>query len=327
MVTRRRIVLAFGASALTVPCASLAQKDASAVRHIAYLSQGSQVDHAVFLSAFKDGLRQFGWIDGANIVIDVHWAHAYEFPRVAASVVERNPAAIVGTCIPSTRAAKNATTTIPVVMSVNGDPVEAGLVASLARPGANVTGTSTSFEDLIPKWLEIVTTIAPNARTVAIMSNPESVSDDYWWTQTQQIARSVRVNLVRAEVHSAADLKHAFATMTEQRAGAVVTMVDAFFLNHIQRMVMLANEYRLPGMYGFREYAEAGGLVSYGLSYRDYFRGVARYVDRVLRGTMPSDLPVEQPSRFELALNVKTAKALGITIPLSLRLRADEVIE
>lgn len=327
MVTRRRIVLALGASALTVPCASLAQKDNSAVRHIAYLSQGSQAERGAFLGAFKDGLRELGWIEGKNIIIDVRWAPAYEFPQVAASAVQLNPAAIVGTCIPSTRAAKNASTTIPVVMSVNGDPVEAGLVASLARPGANVTGTSTLFEELIPKWLEIVTTIAPNARTIAIMSNPESVTDEYWWTQTQQIAKLVRVNLVRAEAHSAAGLEGVFATMKEQRAGAVVTMVDAFFLNHIQRMVMLANEYKLPGMYGFREYAEAGGLVSYGLSYRDYFRGVARYVDRVLRGTKPADLPVEQPTRFELALNMKTAKALGITIPQSLLQRADEVIQ
>jgi len=327
MVTRRRIVLALGVSALTVPCASLAQKHNSAVPHIAYLSQGSQADRGAFLSAFRDGLRELGWIDGKNIIIDVRWAPAYEFPQVAASAVQLNPAAIVGTCIPSTRAAKNATTTIPIVMSVNGDPVEAGLVASLARPGANVSGTWTLFEELIPKWLEIISTIVPDAHTVAIMSNPETVSDKYWWTQIQQLAKSVPVNLVRAEARLAGDFERAFATMKEQRADAMVTMVDAFFLNHVQHMLKLANEYKLPGMYGFREYAEAGGLVSYGLSYRDYFKGVARYVDRVLRGTKPSDLPVEQPTRFELVLNMRTAKALGITIPKSLLLRADEVLQ
>ena len=327
MVTRRKLVLALAASAVAVPRASLAQKSNSAVRHIAYLSQGSQADRGVFLGAFREALRELGWIDGKNIVIDVYWAPAYEFPRVAASVVERSPAAIVCTCIPSTRAAKNATTTVPVIMSVNGDPIESGLVASLARPGANVTGTYTLFEELIPKWLEIVTTIVPNARTVAIMANPESVDDEYWWAQTQLGAKSVSVNVVRAEASSAADLERAFARMKEQRATAVVTMIDALFLNEVRRIVTLANESKLAGIYGFREYAEEGGLVSYGLSYRDYFKGVARYVDKVLRGTKPADLPVAQPTKIELVINLKTAKALGLTIPQLLLGRADEVIQ
>jgi putative ABC transport system substrate-binding protein len=327
MVTRRRVFLALGASALTAPCALLAQQHVSKIPRIDYLSQGSEADRGVFLGAFRDGLREFGWIDGKNIIIDVHWAPPYEFPQIAASLVKRNPAAIVGTCIPSTRAAKNATATIPVVMSVNGDPVESGLVASLARPGANVTGTSTLFEELIPKWLEIITTTVPNARTVAVMANPESVSDEYWWAQVQQAAEHVRVNVVRAEAHTPAGLDRAFASMNKQRAGAYVLMVDAYFLNEVQRIVMLANEYKLPGVYGFREYAEAGGLMSYGLSYRDYFKGVARYVDKVLRGTKPADLPVEQPTKFELVINLASAKNLGVTIPGQILVRADKVIE
>jgi putative tryptophan/tyrosine transport system substrate-binding protein len=327
MVTRRRVFLALGASALTAPCALLAQQDVSRIPRIDYLSQGSEADRGVFLGAFRDGLREFGWIDGKNIIIDVHWAPAYEFPQLAASLVKRNPAAIVGTCIPSTRAAKNATATIPVVMSVNGDPVESGLVASLARPGANVTGTSTLFEELIPKWLEIITTTVPNTRTVAVMANPESVSDEFWWAQVQQAAERIRVNVVRAEAHTPEGLDRAFASMTKQRAGAYVLMVDAYFLNEVQRIVMLANEYKLPGVYGFREYAEAGGLISYGLSYRDYFKGVARYVDKVLRGTKPADLPVEQPTKFELVINLASAKNLGVTIPGQILVRADKVIE
>ena len=327
MVTRRRVVLGLGASVLAVSRASLAQKYNPAIPHIAYLSQGSQADRGVFLDAFRDGLRELGWIDGKNLVIDVDWAPAYEFPRVAASVVARNPAAIVGTCIPSTRAAKNATATIPVVMSVNGDPVESGLVASLARPGANVTGTSTLFEALMPKWLEIITTLVPDAHIVAVLANPASMDDEYWWTQIQNIAMHSRVTVVRAEATSATGLPRAFAMMKEQRAGAVITMVDAFFLNEVQRIVMLANDHKLAGMYGFREYAEAGGLVSYGLSYRSYYKGVARYVDRVLRGAKPADLPVEQPTKVELVINLKTAKSLGLTIPQSLLVRADEVIQ
>ena len=327
MVTRRRVFLALGASALTTPCALLAQQYVSKIPRIDYLSQGSAADRGVFLGAFRDGLREFGWIDGKNVIIDVHWALPYEFPQIAASLVKRNPAAIVGTCIPSTRAAKNATATIPVVMSVNGDPVESGLVASLARPGANVTGTSTLFEELIPKWLEIITTTVPNARTVAVMANQESVGDEYWWAQVQQAAERIRVNVVRAEAHTQAGLDRAFASMNKQRAGAFVLMIDAYFLNEMQRIVMLANEYKLPGVYGFREYAEAGGLISYGLSYRDYFKGVARYVDKVLRGTKPADLPVEQPTKFELVINLASAGNLGVTIPAQILVRADKVIE
>ena len=241
MVTRRSVFLALGASALAVPSPSIAR---AGIPHVDYLSQGSAADRGVFLGAFRDGLREFGWIDGKNVVIDVHWAPAHEFPQLAASLVRRDPAAIVGTCIPSTRAAKNATATIPVVMSVNGDPVESGLVASLARPGANVTG---------------------DGRCVF----PER------------------------------DCAHRGAGEPVQAAG----------------------------LYGFREYVEAGGLVSCGLSYRDYYRGVARYVDRVLRGTKPADLPVQQPAKIELVINQRTAKAMGLTIPASMLARADGVIE
>jgi len=327
VVTRRRVFLALGASALAAPCASLAQQPVSKIPHIDYLSQGSEANRGVFLGAFKEGLREFGWIDGKNVIVDVHWAPPYEFPQLAASLVKRNPAAIVGTCIPSTRAAKNATTTIPVVMSVNGDPVESGLVASLAHPGANVTGTSTLFEELIPKWFEIITTTIPNIRTVAVMANPESVGDEYWWAQAQRAAERIRLNVVRTEAHTPADLDREIGSMKKQRVEAFVLMVDAYFLNEMQRIVLLAKEYKLPGIYGFREYVEAGGLMSYGLSYRDYYKNLARYVDKVLRGTKPADLPVEQPTKIELAINLASAKALDLTIPQSLIVRADKLIQ
>jgi len=327
MFTRRRVVLALGASALAAPCASFAQQSVSRIPHIDYLSQGSEANRGVFLGAFKEGLREFGWIDGKNIIIDVHWAPAHEFPQLAASLVKRNPVAIVGTCIPSTRAAKNATNTIPVVMSVNGDPVESGLVASLARPGGNVTGTSTLFEELIPKWFEIIATIIPNIHSTAVMANPEAADDEYWWARAQQAAERIRLNVVRVEARTPAGLDREFGSMKKQGVDAFVLMVDAYFLNEIRRIVTLANEYKLPGIYGFREYAEAGGLISYGLSYREYYKGVARYVDKVLRGTKPADLPVEQPTKIELAINLVSANALGLTIPQSLLLRADEVIQ
>ena len=327
MIGRRRVLVVLGASALAAPWGSLAQVYGAKIPHIDYLSQGSEADRGVFLAAFKEGLREYGWIDGKNVVIDVHWAPAYEFPQLAASLVKRDPAAIVGTCIPSTRAAKNATTTIPVIMSVNGDPVESGLVASLARPGANVTGTSTLFENLIPKWFEIISTTIPTIRTVAVMANPESVGDEYWWALAEQAAGRIHLNVVRAEAHTPAGIHREFGSLKKQRVEAFILMVDAYFLNEMQRIVTLAEEYKLPGIYGFREYAEAGGLMSYGLSYRDYYKGLARYVDKVLRGTKPADLPVEQPAKIKLAINLGTAKSLGLTIPAAVLARADEVIQ
>lgn len=159
------------------------------------------------------------------------------------------------------------------------------------------------------------------------MVNPESVDDEYWWAQVQQAAERIRVNVVRAEAHTPEGLDSAFASMNKQRAGAFVLMVDAYFLNEVQRIVTLANKNKLPGVYGFREYAEAGGLVSYGLSYRDYYRGVARYVDKVLRGTKPADLPVEQPTKIELVINLASAKSLGVTIPGQIVARANKLIE
>jgi len=327
MNTRRKLLIALGAGALTAPLSTVAQQRTSKIPHIGYLSQGSEANRGAFLGAFRDGLRDLGWIDGRNIVIDVHWSPAYEFPQVAASLVKHNPAVIVSTCIPSTRAAKNATATIPVVMSVNGDPVDAGLVASLARPGANVTGTSTLFEELVPKWLDIITTAVPKARTVTIMANPDSVGDEYWWTQVQQAAQHVRVNVMRAEATTPAGLERAFATMKKKHASAFVMMTDAYWVGQLQRIVTLANVHALPGIYGFREFTEAGGLMSYGLSFRDYYKGVARYVDKVLKGVKPAELPVEQPTRIEFVINLATAKTLGVKLPGQLLLRADRVIE
>jgi len=326
MNRRRQLLFAIGASALAASHSALAQTKSPKIPHIGYLSQGSEASRGAFLGAFKDGLRDLGWIDGKNIVIDVHWSPAAGFPQIAAALVKRNPDLIMGTCVPSTRAAKNATSTIPVVMSINGDPVETGLVSSLAHPGANVTGTSTLFEQLVPKWLEIITMAAPRAQSIAVIANPASITDEYWWTQIESAAKAMRVKLVRAEAKTSAGLESTFESMKKQRASAFVMMVDAFFLNEIQRIVTLASVYKLPGIYGFREYAEAGGLMSYGLSYRDYYKGVARYVDKVLKGAKPASLPVEQPTKIELVINKATAQKLGVTLPSQLLVRADKVI-
>jgi putative ABC transport system substrate-binding protein len=322
------MLVAFGAGTVASPLLLFAQQKPK-IPHVGYLSTGSVISNGAFLGAFKDGLRELGWVDGKNVIVDVRWAGsaAYEFPQIAASLVKEKPDAIVGTCVPSTRAAKNATSSIPVVMSVNGDPVASGLVASLAHPGGNVTGTSTLFEQLIPKWLELITTALPKARTVAVLVNSESLSDPYFWTEFQEVAKRMGVKVVSAEARAPAELERAFADIKKLRAGAFIMMTDAFWAGQMQRILTLANVYKLPGIYGFREFAEAGGLMSYGLSYRDYYKGVARYVDKVLKGAKPADLPVEQPTRIEFVINQSTAKSLGLNLPGQLLVRADKVIE
>lgn len=329
-MTRRQLLAALAVALVLRPLRGRAQPSAG-VPHIGYLSLGSPRSNGAFLDAFKDGLRELGYADGRNIVIDVRWAgdSPAELPRLAASLVKDRPNAIIGTCIPSTRAAKGATQTIPVVMSVDGDPVAAGLIASLARPGGNVTGTSTLFEELIPKWVELLTTAAPRVRNVALLHNPADLVDPFYAAQVGRAAKRVGVDMSQfeADAAEAENVDRAFAAMKDRGVGGVVVLTEAFFAAEVERIVALANRYQLPSIYGFREFARAGGLMSYGVSFRDYYKGVARYVDAVLKGTRPADLPVEQPRRIELVVNLNTAKALGLAIPQALLLRADEVIQ
>ncbi len=328
MITRRKVLQALAASLATLPLTGRAQP-AGGPRHIGYLSVGSQGSNGAFLQALKDALRALGYVDGRDIVIDVRWAgdNAGAFPELAASLVQTRPSAIIGTCIPSTRAAKNATTNIPVVMSVDGDPVASGLVTSLARPGGNVTGTSTLFEQLIPKWLEILIAAVPKAHDVAILTNPENVADPYFWARFEEASQRIGIRAIKVEAHSPIAIDRSFVEMKKQGADVLVVMTEAFFTAQIPRVVSLAERTRIPAIYGYREFAQAGGLMSYGLSYREYYKRVARYVDAVLKGTKPADLPVEQPTKIELVINLSTARKLGLDIPQSLLLRADEVIQ
>lgn len=329
MNNRRKLIVALGASALAAPLRGFAQPRPAKIPHVGYLSTGSEASNGAFLAAFKEALRELGYVEGRNIAIDVTWAGkaAYEFPTLAATLVKTNPSAIVTTCVPSTRAAKQATSSIPVVMAIDGDPVESGLVASLARPGANVTGTLTLFEELIPKWVELINIAAPKARMIAVLATPRGDDGPYYWDKFEDAARKVGVKVSLAKANTPAALERAFADMKKQRAGAFIVMVDPLLAGHVQRIVTLANVYKLPGIYGFREFAEAGGLMSYGLSYKDYYKEVARYVDKVLKGVKPADLPVEQPTRIEFTLNLATAKALGMSVPGQLLVRANKVIE
>jgi len=261
-------------------------------------------------------------------VIDVGWVGPYanRFPQLAASMAKANPSAIVGTCVPSTRAAKNATQTIPVVMSVDGDPVAAGLIASLAHPGGNVTGTSTLFESLIPKWLELINAAMPKAHDVAVLSDPDNVVDEYFWGKTKDAAERIGVNVLQFGARRPDELEPAFADMNRKRVGAAVVLTEAFLTSQLPQIASLVERHRLPAIFGYREFAEAGGLMSYGVSYREYYRRVARYVDAVLKGTKPADLPVQQPTKVELVINLATAHKLGVTLPPQLLVRADGVI-
>ena len=328
MTTRRELLIGASAAALTWPLASRSQQRAG-VPHVGYLSTGSARSSAAFLDALKDGLRELGYVDGKNIVIDVRWAGdaPSDFPQLAASLVQSGPSAIVGTCVPSTRAAKEATRTIPVVMSVDGDPVAAGLVASLARPGGNVTGASTLFEALIPKWIELLTTAAPRMRTLALLRDPYNAADPYYAAQFEEAAKLRGVAVTQFEPRVPQDIDRAFPQMQQLNVDGLVVLTEAFLTGEANRIVPLANRYRLPSIYGFREFAEAGGLMSYGLSYREYYRRVARYIDLVLKGTKPADLPVEQPTRIELVINLATARKLDLDIPPQLLVRADAVLQ
>jgi putative tryptophan/tyrosine transport system substrate-binding protein len=329
MNRRRQFLIALGAGAVAASRPALAQPKTPSIPHVGYLSLGSMASNGAFLDAFKDALRELGYVEGRNIAIDVTWAGkaAYEFPNLAATLVKTNPAAIVTTCVPSTKAAKSATHSIPVVMSVDGDPVASGLVASLARPGANITGTSTLFEELIPKHLEFLKLAVPKVRNIAVLVNPEGLTTPYFLNKFGDAARQIGIKLVSAEARVPADFEPAFAHMKKQHADAFVVLTEAFMAAQLQRIVTLANVYKLPGIYGFREFAEAGGLMSYGLSYRDYYKGVAQYVDKVLKGAKPADLPVEQPTKIEFVINQSTARALGINLPAQLLVRADRVIK
>jgi putative ABC transport system substrate-binding protein len=328
MTSRRRVLAVIGSTAIGWPLALRAQRPA-AIPRIGYLSVGSPQTNAAFLGALKDALRDLGYVEGKNIAFDVEWAggRAYDFPQLAASVVRRNPNAIVTTCIPSTRAAKQATGTIPVVMSVDGDPVATGLVASLAHPGANITGSSTLFEVLIPKWLELILLAAPQAKRIGILRNPENMVDPYFWALSEEAAKRSGVVVVPVEARVRTELDGAFAAMRKQNADALVVMTEAFLAGQADLIVPLALRHRLPAIYGFREFVEAGGLMSYGLSYRDYYKGVARYVDAVLKGAKPANLPVEQPTKIELVVNLPAAHELGLKLSPQLLARADRVIE
>jgi putative tryptophan/tyrosine transport system substrate-binding protein len=322
---RRRDLLLLLVGAMTAARPLRAQQKAMPV--IGFLSAGSP--NASLVTAFRQGLGESGYVEGQNVAIEYRWAEGRfdRLPAMAADLVSRkvNVIATLGGT-PSALAAKTATSTIPIVFS-SGDPVEQGLVDSLARPGGNLTGFSIMNTELMPKRVELVSELVPQTKVIALLVNPNNPNTEGIAREVQDAARvkGLQVQILKASTESEIDT--AFASLVQQNAGALVVNVDPFFNSRREQLLALASRHAVPAIYGWRELAVAGGLMSYGMNFALNYREVAIYVGKILKGAKPADLPVEQPTRFELVVNLKTAKALGLTVPPSILARADEVIE
>ena len=327
MIERRCALVGVVGSLGLLAAPVLAQQEGR-VRRIGYLSSGPS--SGVFHEVFRQALRELGWVDGQNIAIDFRFAESRfeRLPELAAELLRLKPDVMVAQPSAAALAVRKATDTIPIVMANAGDPVRLGLVASLARPGGNVTGTafSVGFET-ITKGLDMLKQAIPALNSVAVFSNPGNPGQALVMAELNGAARSLGVQLLPLNVRSSGDLDAAFAALMKERAQALLVVLDSLFVHNRARLGELALKHRLPSMHSARESVEAGGLMSYGPSLTDGTRRAAVYADKILKGAKPADLPVEQPTRFELVINLKTAKALGITIPKVVMLRADEVIE
>ncbi len=328
MSARTLSIITLALGLLAAPPATAAQQPAK-VSRIGFLQPGSASVNRHFADAFRQGLHDFGYVEGQNIAIEYRWAdgRAERLPELAAELVRLKVDVLVVSSTPGGLAAKKATQTIPVVMVAVGDPVGTGLVASLGRPGGNLTGLSDITVDMSAKRLELVKEVVPTASRVAVLWNPTHLTNPLQLRETQAAAQALGVTVQSLAVQGADEFERAFAAMMRERAGALVVLADPLTVFHRSRLANLAAKHRLPAIYPFREQAEAGGLMSYGPHLPDLWRRAAIFVDKILKGAKPADLPVEQPTRFELVINRKTAKALGLTVPPSILIRADQVIQ
>jgi putative ABC transport system substrate-binding protein len=325
---RRREFIAILGIAVALPLAARAQQ-ATKMARVGWLSPGSQASDRSFIASFRDGLRELGWIEGQNIAIEFRWAEGKfeRLPDLAGELVRLKVDVIVANVTQASLAAKRATATIPIVMVGVGDPLGSGLVDSLARPSGNVTGPSSMLAEASAKQLALLKETVPSASPVAVLWNP---ANPVWQAsalkQTEAAGQAMGLRLQLVEARGPDELDGAFAAMTRDRVRALFVPADIIFVRSAQKMADLAATHRLPAMYGFREHVEAGGLMSYAASFPVMFKRAAAFVDKLLKGSKPAELPVEQPTKFELVINARTAKALGIAIPQSVLQRADEVI-
>jgi len=301
----------------------------SGVRRVGVLASSTREGFGNNVRTFRDELAALGWVVGRNLTLDTRYASDRydQLPHLATELLKARVELIFAMAVPAIQAAKRATTTIPIVFETLGDAVGTGLVANLARPGGNVTGVSGFAPQLSSKRLALLRDLLPGATRIALLSNRANPATSVVIRATEAAAQELHVQLMIIDVPQASDLDATFPTMVRERCNAFVLAADPMLFSQRRRIVELAARYRLPGVYEYRDFAEYGGLLSYGPEPSERFRRAAVYADRILRGAQPGDLPVEQPQTFQLVLNLKTAGRLGLTIPPSLRLRADHVIE
>lgn len=302
---------------------------------MAWLSPGSRASHGALLDSFRQGMRDLGYVEDKNLVIEQRWGEGKSdrLPQLAAELVRAKPDVIISGSATGNRAAKAATSTIPIVMIGGSDPVAAGLVATLARPGGNITGLTNYVGDMHPKLLELIHALVPKATRIAVLIhprsplNPHSPLRDARSTELEHAAKALGIKYELLEVADADDINAAFSAMTQKGLVALLVTSNTLLLTQREQIVRLASRNRVVAIYPFSEFTDIGGLMSYSASLRESARRAAYYVGKILKGAKPGELPIEQPSKFELVINMKTARALGITIPQSILLQASRVIE
>ena len=325
---RLAFLAALGAAALAWPIAAHPQRKAMPV--IGWLSGAAAAGYVPFLAAFREGLKETGYVEGQNVAIEYRWADGnYDrLPALAAELVALKVDLIAASGgDASSRAAKDATSTIPIVFNSGDDPVATGLVTSFARPGGNLTGISFLVVELHPKRLELLSDLVPQARVIGLLVNPDSPQTERVLRGMQEAARAKGIQLLVVKASTGSEIDAAFAALSQQAPGALVVQADPFFNSRRDQLVALAARYAVPAIYEGRQFAMAGGLISYGASLTAVYRQLGIYAGKILQGAKPADLPVQQPTTFDLVINLKTAEALGLTIPRTMLDLANEVIE